>query len=198
MQGDCFNALLKRSVQSAISHPSLVRPSSSGAGPSPTELIQIVARDIQKTRQCKVRLCMRFTPVQAICAVNLDDIRKVAADVVWPSFDTEVGKRFAVAYEHRASTGMDRLAVIKAVADGIRQVTCHLYTSSREAKIFLMWGRPNCVWVHGIPAICLEGWRRISSVESGKLRSLWKPTTILKAFEEAVHEIINLDKQTPE
>lgn len=91
------------------------------AGPGPAELMQIVARDIQKSRQCRVRLCMRFTPVEAICAVNLDDIKKVAAEVVWPRFKLESGKRFAVAYEHRASTGMDRLAVIKAVADGIKQ-----------------------------------------------------------------------------
>ena len=90
--------------------------------------MQAVAEDVQKSRQCKVRLCMRFSPIEAICPVDLEDIKKSAAEVVWPRFNAEgdpTGLKFAVAYEHRASTGLDRLTVIKTVADGIKQVLFH-------------------------------------------------------------------------
>ncbi len=96
------------------------------AGPGPSQVIQAVAEDVLKTRQCKVRLCMRFSPIEAICPVDLEAIRKAAAQVVWPRFNSEESQaplKFAVAYEHRASTGLDRLTVIKTVADGIKQVT---------------------------------------------------------------------------
>ena len=95
-------------------------------GPGPSQLVQAVAEDVQKTRQCKVRLCMRFSPIEAICPVDLDSIKKAASEVVWPRFNAEESQaalKFAVAYEHRASTGLDRLSVIKTVADGIKQVS---------------------------------------------------------------------------
>ena len=90
-------------------------------------LVQAVAEEINRTRQCKTRLCMRFSPVEIVCPMDLDSIKKAAAEHVWPYFKNEedkgfVATKFAVAYEHRASAGLDRLTVIKTVADGIKQV----------------------------------------------------------------------------
>lgn len=85
-----------------------------------------MAEDIRKTRQCKVRLCMRFSPVEAVCPVDLEAIKQAASEVVWPRFNSDEStdcKKFAVAYEHRASKGLNRLEVIKTVADGIQQAS---------------------------------------------------------------------------
>jgi hypothetical protein len=93
------------------------------AGPGPSELVLAVSQDIQKTRQCKVRLCMRFTPVLAVCQAELGEVKETAKQILAPLFPAESPqKKFAVAYEHRASAKLDRMAVIKAVADDIPQV----------------------------------------------------------------------------
>lgn len=94
------------------------------AGPGPSELVEAVAKDVHKSRQCKVRLCMRFTPVEGVCAANLESMKEAAEQIVWPRFKSESsdGLKFAVAYEHRAAAGLDRLTVIKTIADGIKQV----------------------------------------------------------------------------
>ena len=94
-------------------------------GPGPVEIVQAMAEDVQKTRQCRARLCIRFTPVEAVCYAKLEDMTLAASKVVNPHFpdgeDAEP-RTYAVHYEHRASLNLDRLKVINAVIDGIPKV----------------------------------------------------------------------------
>lgn len=71
------------------------------------------------------RLCIRFLPVEKVCPANVADIGRTAKELTGAHFPTGDGVtpvRFAVAYEHRASKDLDRLAVINAVVDQIPQV----------------------------------------------------------------------------
>ena len=94
-------------------------------GPGPVEIVQAMAEDVQKTRQCRARLCIRFTPVEAVCYAKLEDMTLAASKVVNPHFpdgeDAEP-QTYAVHYEHRASLNLDRLKVINAVIHGIPKV----------------------------------------------------------------------------
>ena len=95
------------------------------SGPGPVEVVQAMAEDVQKTRQCRARLCIRFTPVEAVCYAKLEDMTQAASTVVNPHFpDGEDAEplSYAVHYEHRASLNLDRLKVINAVIHGIPKV----------------------------------------------------------------------------
>jgi hypothetical protein len=67
---------------------------------------------------------MRFTLVSAICQADLGGgVKEMAKQILGPLFPIDSPqKNFAVAYEHRAIAKLDRMAVIKAVADDIPQV----------------------------------------------------------------------------
>ena len=96
------------------------------AGPGPPEVLLAAAEDIHKTQKCKSRLCMRFTPVETVCYAAVNEMKRAAEKVVLPYFsDTEQPKKFAVQYDHRASAKLDRLAVINAVIEGVKQVLTH-------------------------------------------------------------------------
>jgi len=77
----------------------------------------------------QVRLCMRFTPVLAVCQADLGEVKQTANRILGPLFPAEATqKKFAVVYEHRASAKLDRMAVVNAVAEDIPQVPTPLLT----------------------------------------------------------------------
>ena len=74
---------------------------------------------------------MRFTPILDVCQAELEVLKQAANKILAPLFPSEgPQKKFAVVYEHRASAKLDRMAVVKAVADDIPQVTSPFMLSS--------------------------------------------------------------------
>jgi len=127
--------------------PSLVylEMAQSNAGPGPSEVMLAVAQDIQKTRQCKVRLCMRFTPVLAVCQADLGEVKQTANRILGPLFPAEATqKKFAVVYEHRASAKLDRMAVVNAVAEDIPQPPHKADLSNPEVTIVVSVVKDVC------------------------------------------------------
>ena len=61
-------------------------------GPSPTELVQHVCREVKASKQNKTRLCQRFYPVEHQCTADLEDMQKMAKEVLpnhFPADSTE-------------------------------------------------------------------------------------------------------------
>lgn len=95
------------------------------AGPGPPEILLAAAEDIKRTQKCKSRLCMRFTPVEMVGYAALNEMRRTAAKVVEPYFaGQEQPIKFSVQFDHRASAKLDRLEVINAVIESIKQARC--------------------------------------------------------------------------
>ena len=99
------------------------------AKPLPTRVydtVRAIMDDVDKTRRCKSRWLNRFLPVEDVCVAKLDDIKACAAPIIARHFgdpnDTAQDLpvyRYAVIYDHRICTKLDRLGVINAVVDSV-------------------------------------------------------------------------------
>ena len=70
------------------------------------------------------RLCLRFLPVDVVCAANLEEIRRGAKRVCTDAFPGDgPGIKFAVQYEHRASAAIKRGELIDAVVEAVPKVS---------------------------------------------------------------------------
>ena len=86
---------------------------------------------------------MRFTPVEDVTHAKLEDIKATAAELLAPHFpqaDDAQPIKFAVQYEHRACKELDRIAVINAIVECVKQVgpcQCQLVSLTR------LYAEPN-------------------------------------------------------
>ena len=70
------------------------------------------------------RLCLRFLPIDVVCAANLEEIRRGAKRACSNEFPEEgPSLKFAVQYEHRASASIKRGELIDAVVEAVPKVT---------------------------------------------------------------------------
>ena len=69
------------------------------------------------------RLCLRFLPIDVVCAANLEEIRRGAKRACSNEFPEEgPSLKFAVQYEHRASASIKRGELIDAVVEAVPKV----------------------------------------------------------------------------
>lgn len=119
----CHNLFWKESkAESTFQVPDLAV----SAGPGPVDIVLKLGEDVKRTRQCRSRYCMRFTPVEDICEATLEAMTEAASSIVAPHFPDKDASTstttFAVHYEHRASVNLDRLKIINAVLTSVKQV----------------------------------------------------------------------------
>jgi hypothetical protein len=67
-------------------------------GPTPSELVQHVCREVKASKQNKTRLCHRFYPVEHQCSADLEEMQKVAKEVLAKHFPADAAEGITVSF----------------------------------------------------------------------------------------------------
>lgn len=84
---------------------------------SPLKLGEKIIRDIFDTKQRKTRILLRFIPIDAVCRADLTDITNAAGKLFDKYFLNVPPKTFAIVVNKRYNNSIDRMKVIKELAD---------------------------------------------------------------------------------
>lgn len=89
--------------------------------PSPNNIVQHMMTSIASTKKHMSRFILRMLPVQVSCYSSEEEISRAMKSIVEQYFpaETENPKKFAVLYEARANTGIDRMKIINSVAKSV-------------------------------------------------------------------------------
>ncbi|KAK3118954.1 hypothetical protein QOZ80_9BG0711320 [Eleusine coracana subsp. coracana] len=91
--------------------------------PGPVEIVQSMMSSAASTRKHMSRFILRFLPAEVACYASDEEITRAIAPLVKKYFPKECpsGHKFAVLYEARSNTGIDRMKIINAVAKSVPQ-----------------------------------------------------------------------------
>ncbi|XXG53172.1 hypothetical protein AAC387_Pa03g1314 [Persea americana] len=86
--------------------------------PGPFEIVQHVMVSAATTRKHMSRFILRMLPVELTCYASEEEISKAIKPLIAQYFPTETQtpQKFAVLYEARANTGIDRMKIVNLVA----------------------------------------------------------------------------------
>ncbi|GLJ40143.1 hypothetical protein SUGI_0822690 [Cryptomeria japonica] len=87
--------------------------------PSPTELVEYIMNKAAATRKHMSRFILRLLPVELTCYASTEEIATAAKPLVeqhFPTGEDQSPIKFAVLYEARANSGIDRSKIIDTVA----------------------------------------------------------------------------------
>ncbi|TVU24885.1 hypothetical protein EJB05_27349 [Eragrostis curvula] len=86
--------------------------------PGPVEIVQNMMSTAASTRKHMSRFILRFLPAEVACYSSEEEITRAIAPLVEKYFPKECpsGHKYAVLYEARSNTGIDRMKIINAVA----------------------------------------------------------------------------------
>eukprot|EP00258_Populus_trichocarpa_P040819 XP_024456838.1 THUMP domain-containing protein 1 isoform X2 [Populus trichocarpa] len=86
--------------------------------PCPKDIVQHMMTSAASTRKHMSRFILRVLPIEVACYASEDEISRAIAPVVEKYFpvDTQDPQKFAVMYEARANSGIDRMKIINSVA----------------------------------------------------------------------------------
>ncbi|KAK4441429.1 THUMP domain-containing protein 1 [Sesamum alatum] len=89
--------------------------------PSPKDIVQHMMTSLASTKKHVSRFLLRVLPVEVSCYTSEEEIKRAITPVIDKYFpvETEVPRKFAVLYDARANTGVDRTKVIDAVAKSV-------------------------------------------------------------------------------
>ncbi|KAL0370327.1 UNVERIFIED_CONTAM: THUMP domain-containing protein 1 [Sesamum angustifolium] len=89
--------------------------------PSPKDIVQHMMTSLASTKKHVSRFLLRMLPVEVTCYTSDDEIKKAIKPVIDKYFpvESEVPRKFAVLYDARANTGIDRTKVIDTVAKSV-------------------------------------------------------------------------------
>ncbi|GMY16416.1 general transcription factor 3C polypeptide 5 [Fagus crenata] len=89
--------------------------------PGPTNIVQHMMTSVASTRKHMSRFILRILPIELACYASEEDISKEIKPLVAQHFpvETQNPQKFAVLYEARANTGIDRMKIINAVAKSV-------------------------------------------------------------------------------
>ncbi|KAL1934260.1 hypothetical protein VTP01DRAFT_6442 [Rhizomucor pusillus] len=91
----------------------------------PVQFVHHILTDMKKHQVKKTRYVSRLLPVEMTCQANMDDIERVARQIVTPKFNTSnedgsiTSKAFAIVARVRNCTKIDRSEVIRTIASTI-------------------------------------------------------------------------------
>ncbi|XP_066335771.1 uncharacterized protein [Miscanthus floridulus] len=91
--------------------------------PGPVEIVQNMMSSAASTRKHMSRFILRVLPAEVACYASEEEITKAISPLVEKYFPKECpsGHKFAVLYEARSNTGIDRMKIINAVAKSVPQ-----------------------------------------------------------------------------
>ncbi|XP_073040567.1 uncharacterized protein [Primulina eburnea] len=89
--------------------------------PSPKDIVQHMMTSLASTRKHISRFLLRVLPIEISCYASDEEIRRAIKPLVDKYFpeETQTPLKFAVLYEARANTGIDRAKIIGAVAKSV-------------------------------------------------------------------------------
>ncbi|KAL0460933.1 UNVERIFIED_CONTAM: THUMP domain-containing protein 1 [Sesamum latifolium] len=89
--------------------------------PSPKDIVQHMMTSLASTKKHVSRFLLRVLPVEVTCYTSDEEIKRAIKPVIDKYFpvESEVPRKFAVLYDARANTGIDRTKVIDAVAKSV-------------------------------------------------------------------------------
>ncbi|KAF5177931.1 Thump domain-containing protein 1-like protein, partial [Thalictrum thalictroides] len=91
--------------------------------PGPAEIVKHMMTSAAATRKHMSRFILRVLPVELTCYASEEEISKAIKPLIDQYFPAEAEAqtplKFAVLYDARANTGIDRMAIIKAVAKAV-------------------------------------------------------------------------------
>ncbi|CAL9146540.1 uncharacterized protein LOC135598336 [Musa acuminata AAA Group] len=91
--------------------------------PSPTEIVQHMMTNAASTKKHMSRFILRVIPVELTCYASEQEISKAIKPIIEQHFPNEapIPQKFAVLYEARSNTGIERMTIIDAVAKSVPQ-----------------------------------------------------------------------------
>ncbi|XP_021832953.1 THUMP domain-containing protein 1 [Prunus avium] len=89
--------------------------------PSPKDIVQHMMASAAATRRHMSRFILRVLPIEVACYSSEEDISRAIKPLLAQHFpvETQNPQKFAVLYEARANTGIDRMKIINAVAKSV-------------------------------------------------------------------------------
>ncbi|KAG5253836.1 THUMP domain-containing family protein [Salix suchowensis] len=89
--------------------------------PCPKDIVQHMMTSAASTRKHMSRFILRVLPIEVACYASEEEISRAIAPVVEKYFpvDTQDPQKFAVMYEARANSGIDRMKIINSVAKSV-------------------------------------------------------------------------------
>lgn len=89
--------------------------------PSPKDIVQHMMASAAATRRHMSRFILRVLPIEVACYSSEEDITRAIKPLLAQHFpvETQNPQKFAVLYEARANTGIDRMKIINAVAKAV-------------------------------------------------------------------------------
>ncbi|GFQ01218.1 thump domain-containing protein 1 [Phtheirospermum japonicum] len=89
--------------------------------PTPKDIVHHMMTSLASTKKNVSRFLLRVLPVEVSCYTSEEDIQRAIKPLIEKYFPTEsqVPRKFAVLYDARANTGVDRAKVINAVAKSV-------------------------------------------------------------------------------
>ena len=73
--------------------------------------------EMATTSGLKSRFCQRILPVQQLCHARMEEVLRVAGQLIKSSFSNDTPVEYAVVFEQRLNHSLDRETVVKAVAE---------------------------------------------------------------------------------
>ncbi|KAL2347943.1 hypothetical protein Fmac_001943 [Flemingia macrophylla] len=88
---------------------------------SPTDIVHRIVTSAASTRKHMSRFILRILPIEVSCYASKEEISRAIKPLVEQYFpvETQTPQKFAVLYEARANTGVDRMEIIDAVAKSV-------------------------------------------------------------------------------
>ncbi|CAA2987000.1 THUMP domain-containing 1 [Olea europaea subsp. europaea] len=89
--------------------------------PCPKDIVQHMMTSLASTRKHVSRFLLRVLPIEMTCYASDEEIRRAIKPVIEQFFpiETQNPLKFAVLYDARANTGVDRTKIIDAVAKSV-------------------------------------------------------------------------------
>ncbi|BEI83990.1 hypothetical protein CcaverHIS002_0405940 [Cutaneotrichosporon cavernicola] len=88
----------------------------------PIALVRYIIERCERTARCSFRFIQRLTPVSATSHADMDGLRRIAAEALAGPFSGGP-KKFAIQVATRNSNALERLQMIKAVAEEVNKLS---------------------------------------------------------------------------
>ncbi|KAJ4809070.1 THUMP domain-containing protein 1 [Rhynchospora pubera] len=114
--------------------------------PNPVEIVQHMMNWAYTTKKHMSRFILRVLPVEIVCYASEEEIEKAIKPLFEKYFPEETSspKKFAVLYDARANTGIDRMKIINAVAKSVPKPH-KVDLSNPDKSIIVQIAKTNCM-----------------------------------------------------
>lgn len=103
----------------------------------PFLLVKTVAEDIIETNISQSRYLIRLIPIEITCKAYINDI-KITIEKLLDKYFSQEPKTFSIVYNHRNNNNLDKIEVIKTIADSVLQKNSEHKVNLDNAEISII------------------------------------------------------------